>query len=64
MSVTRENLVRLGASFDGPWLVYTNTVRELAEGEKSEHDAEDVFAWGGATGGGQGFALGSQSFNH
>ena len=59
--MTGEKLVGFGASFDGSGLVSTGTVRELIEGTEQEHVEEDVFALGGVTGGGQGFAPGSQS---
>ena len=50
--MTGEKLVRFGASFDGPGLLSTGTVRELIEGTEHEHAEEDVFALGGVTGGG------------
>ena len=59
--MTGEKLVGFGASFDGSGLVSTGTVRELIEGTEQEHVEEDVFALGGVTGGGQGFAPSSQS---
>ena len=59
--MTGEKLVGFGASFDGSGLVSTGTVRELVEGTEQEHVEEDVFALGGVTGGGQGFAPSSQS---
>jgi hypothetical protein len=51
-SVTGEKLVGFWAFFDGSGLVSTGTVRELVEGTEQEHVEEDVFAWGGVTGGG------------
>jgi hypothetical protein len=51
-SVTGERLVGFWAFFDGSGLLSTGTVRELVEGTEQEHVEEDVFAWGGVTGGG------------
>ena len=41
-----ETFVRFGASFDGPELVSTGTVRELVEGTEQEHVAAGVIRLG------------------